>query len=61
MKKWPEQQAATFQEGKGSHLKVFLNSKQSTLHNARHSGHGKGLEAAIKTPAWLEIRRKNHV
>lgn len=31
MKKWLEQQGATFQEGKGSHLKVFLNGKQSIL------------------------------
>lgn len=31
MKKWLEKQGATFQEGKGSHLKVFLNGKQSIL------------------------------
>ncbi len=31
MKKWLEQQGATFQPGKGSHLKVFLNGKQSSL------------------------------
>ncbi|MDP3604925.1 MAG: type II toxin-antitoxin system HicA family toxin, partial [Polaromonas sp.] len=31
MKKWLEQQGASFQPGKGSHLKVFLNGKQSTL------------------------------
>jgi mRNA interferase HicA len=31
MKKWLEQQGATFQAGKGSHLKVFLNGKQSAL------------------------------
>ncbi|MDD2723859.1 MAG: type II toxin-antitoxin system HicA family toxin [Methylovulum sp.] len=31
MKKWLEQQGAIFQEGKGSHLKVFLNGKQSIL------------------------------
>jgi mRNA interferase HicA len=31
MKKWLELQGATFQEGKGSHLKVFLNGKQSSL------------------------------
>ncbi len=37
MKKWLEQQGATFQPGKGSHLKVFLNGKQSSLpmHGAR--------------------------
>jgi mRNA interferase HicA len=27
MKRWPEQQGATFQPGKGSHLKVFLDGK----------------------------------
>ena len=31
LKKWLEQQGATFQDGKGSHLKVFLNGKQSIL------------------------------
>ena len=56
MKKWLEQQGATFQEGQGSHLKVFLNGKQSTLHNARHSGHGKGLEAAIKRKRQLGLK-----
>ena len=30
-KRWPTQQGATFQEGKGSHLKVYLNGKQSVL------------------------------
>lgn len=30
MKKWLEQQGATFQRGKGSHLKVFLNGRQSS-------------------------------
>ncbi|MEI8208627.1 MAG: type II toxin-antitoxin system HicA family toxin [Methylococcales bacterium] len=28
MKKWLEQQGATFQPGKGSHLKVFLNGSK---------------------------------
>ena len=31
MKKWLEQQGATFQPGKGSHLKVLLNGRQSAL------------------------------
>jgi len=31
MKKWLEQQGATFHPGKGSHLKVFLNGKQPAL------------------------------
>jgi mRNA interferase HicA len=35
-KRWLTQQGATFQHGKGSHLKVYLNGKQSVLpmHNA---------------------------
>ena len=31
MKKWLEQQGATFLPGKGSHLKVFLKGRQSAL------------------------------
>lgn len=36
MKKWLEQQGATFVHGKGSHLHVFLDGKRSILpmHNA---------------------------
>lgn len=30
-KKWLAEQGATFKPGKGGHLKVFLNSKQSVL------------------------------
>jgi len=48
MKKWLEQQGATFQLGKGSHLKVFLNGKQTTLPMHGATELGKGLEAAIK-------------
>lgn len=35
-KRWLTQQGATFQPGKGSHLKVSLNGRQSILpmHNA---------------------------
>jgi mRNA interferase HicA len=36
MKKFLEQQGATFQPGKGSHLKVTLNGKNSVL--PMHSG-----------------------
>ena len=39
---------ATFQPGKGSHLKVFLNGKQSSLPMHGTAELGKGLEAAIK-------------
>ncbi|KAB2844907.1 MAG: type II toxin-antitoxin system HicA family toxin [Burkholderiales bacterium] len=31
MKKWLEQQGATFAPGRGSHLHVFLNGKRSVL------------------------------
>lgn len=48
MKKWLEQKGAKFQKGKGSHLKVFLNGKQSSLPMHGTSELGKGLEAAIK-------------
>ena len=30
-KRWLTQQGATFQPGKGSHLKVYLNGKQPVL------------------------------
>lgn len=35
-KRWLARQGATFQPGKGSHLKVYLNGKQSMLpmHNS---------------------------
>ena len=45
MKKWLEQQGATFLQGKGSHLKVFLNGKQSALPMHGTQELGKGLEA----------------
>ncbi len=48
MKKWLEQQGASFQQGKGSHLKVFLNGKQTTLPMHGAAELGKGLETAIK-------------
>ena len=53
MKKWLEQQGATFQPGKGSHLKVFLNGKQSSLPMHGTAELGKGLEAAIKRQLGL--------
>jgi len=30
-KKWLTQQGATFQQAKGSHVKIYLNGKQSIL------------------------------
>lgn len=54
LKKWLEQQGATFQPGKGSHLKVFLNGKQSALPMHGTTELGKGLEAAIKRQLGLK-------
>jgi mRNA interferase HicA len=54
LKKWLEQQGATFQPGKGSHLKVFLNGRQSTLPMHGSTELGKGLEAAIKRQLRLK-------
>lgn len=54
MKKWLEQQGATFLPGKGSHLKVSLNDRQSTLPMHGTAELGKGLEAAIKRQLGLK-------
>ena len=54
MKKWLEQQGATFQPGRGSHLKVILNGRQSTLPMHGAAELGKGLEAAIKRQLGLK-------
>jgi mRNA interferase HicA len=52
-RRWLEQQGATFKPGKGSHLKVFLNGKQSVLPmHARELK--KGLVAAIKKQLGLK-------
>ncbi|MBF0610713.1 MAG: type II toxin-antitoxin system HicA family toxin [Magnetococcales bacterium] len=53
-KKWLAQQGATFEPGKGSHLKVFLNGRFSVLpmHGTREIG--KGLEQAIKKDLGLK-------
>jgi len=47
-KKWLAKQGATFVQGKGSHIKVYLNDRQSVLpmHGKKEIGHG--LESAIK-------------
>lgn len=54
MKRWLEQQGATFEPDKGSHLKVFLNGRQSTLPMHGAAELGKGLEAAIKRQLGLK-------
>jgi mRNA interferase HicA len=54
LKKWPEQQGATFVQGKGSHLNVFLNGKKSVLPMHGTQELGKGLQAAIKRQLGLK-------
>ena len=54
MKKWLEQQGATFQPGRGSYLKVILNGRQTTLPMHGAAELGKGLEAAIKRQLGLK-------
>jgi mRNA interferase HicA len=54
MKRWLEQQGATFLPGKGSHLKVSLNGKRSSLPMHGTVELGKGLESAIKRQLGLK-------
>jgi mRNA interferase HicA len=54
MKKWLEQQGASFVQGKGSHLNVFLNGKKSVLPMHGTQELGKGLESAIKRQLGLK-------
>lgn len=49
-----KQQSVTFQAGKGCHLMVFLNGKQSALPMHGTAELGKGLEAAIKRQLGLK-------
>ena len=52
-KRWLSDQGATFKTGKGSHLKVTLNGKNSVL--PMHSKElGTGLMAAIKKQLGLK-------
>jgi mRNA interferase HicA len=50
-KRWLAQQGATFKPGKGSHLKVFLNGRQSIL--PMHGEIKKGTVEAIKKQLGL--------
>lgn len=52
-RRWLAQQGASFKGGKGSHLKVYLNGRQSVLpmHNAELK---KGLVEAIKKQLGLK-------
>jgi mRNA interferase HicA len=52
-KRWLEKQGATFRAGKGSHLRVYLNGRQSVL--PMHSAELKtGLVEAIKKQLGLK-------
>ena len=53
MRRWLAEQGAVFKAGKGSHLKVYLNGRQSVLpmHNAELK---KGLVEAIKKQLGLK-------
>lgn len=52
-KRWLAKQGATFEPGKGSHLKVFLNGRQSVL--PMHASELKtGLVEAIKKQLGLK-------
>jgi mRNA interferase HicA len=54
IKKWLEQQGASFIKGKESHLKVYLNGRQSVLPMHGTDALGKGLEATIKRQLGLK-------
>ena len=54
MKRWLERQGATFKPGKGSHLKVSLNGRQTALPMHGTAELGRGLEAAIKRRLGLK-------
>lgn len=52
-KRWLAQQGATFKPGKGGHLKVYLNGRQSVL--PMHAGEAKKeLVEAIKKQLGLK-------
>jgi len=52
-KRWLQKQGATFRAGKGSHLRVYLNGRQSVL--PMHSAELKtGLVEAIKKQLGLK-------
>ena len=53
LKRWLAKQGATFKAGKGSHLRVFLNGRQSVL--PMHGGEMKtGIVEAIKKQLGLK-------
>jgi mRNA interferase HicA len=54
LKRWLEKQGATFEPGKGSHLKVRLGELSSVLPMHGKKDLGKGLENAIKKQLGLK-------
>jgi len=52
-KRWPAKQGATFSPGKGSHLKVYLNDRQSVLPMHGDKELGTGLVRTIKKQLGL--------
>ena len=52
-RRWLAQQGAVFKTGKGSHLKVYLNGRQSVLH-MHNAELKKGLVEGIKKQLGLK-------
>jgi mRNA interferase HicA len=56
LKRWLKEQGATFGEFEGSHMKVFLNGRQSIL-PMHHKDIGKGLVEDIKKQLGLKKKQ----
>jgi mRNA interferase HicA len=55
LKRWLERQGATFQSGRGGHLKVFLDGRQSVLPmHGKRKELGTGLVNSIKKDLGLK-------
>ena len=54
LKRWLQEQGCTFEQGKGSHLKVYLGERMSVLPMHGKKEIGKGLEGAIKRQLGLK-------
>ncbi|WP_026949110.1 type II toxin-antitoxin system HicA family toxin [Alloalcanivorax xenomutans] len=53
-KRWLEQQGATFEARKGSHMMVYLNGKKTIFPNHGAKEMGKGLENKIRKDLGLK-------
>ena len=60
MKKWPEHQGATFQPGKGSHLKVFERQTGIPTHTWHRRAQAKDLKQPLNA-SWVWSERENDV